>query len=108
MRGKQKTGKAKAEGSKRQTHSLEVKLQVLQEIKSGTSVADVCRAFGLARTTVEVWRKSFAAGGYEALFPKASGRKKQETPQEAPGREAVTTITQANPEHGRRRMRGWL
>ena len=100
MRGKQKTGKAKGEAPKRNTHSLEVKLQVLQEIKAGTSVADVCRAFGLARTTVELWRKSFAAGGYEALFPKASGRKKQEAPTEDPRREAVIALKKAHPEYG--------
>lgn len=108
MRGKQKTGKAKGVAPKRNTHSLEVKLQVLQEIKSGTTVADVCRAFGLARTTVELWRKSFAAGGYEALFPKASGRKKQEAKEEDPRREAVIALKKAHPSYGSRRIRDVL
>jgi transposase InsO family protein len=108
MRGKQKTGQAKIEAAKRRTHSLEVKLQVLQEIKAGTSVADVCRAFGLARTTVELWRKSFAAGGYEALIAKASGRKKAEVKKEDPRREAVLALKQAHPEYGTRRIRDVL
>jgi transposase-like protein len=68
-----KRGKEKQGGARRKTHPLELKLQVLQQLNAGTGVGDVCRAFGLALTTVALWRKAYAEGGYEALFPKTPG-----------------------------------
>jgi transposase-like protein len=45
-----------------------VKLQVLQQLNAGVAASDVCRAFGLAVTTVALWRRAYALGGYEALI----------------------------------------
>src|SRR2546426_10016646 len=69
MRGR----KQKEAPAKRKTHSLELKLQVLQQLKAGAAVSDVCRAFGLAVTTVALWRRAYAQGGYEGLVPKKPG-----------------------------------
>jgi len=45
MTRKAKTKKPASE-PKRKTHSLELKLQVLQELNDGTAVTDVCRRSG--------------------------------------------------------------
>jgi transposase-like protein len=58
-----KRSKEKQGGAKRKTHPLELKLQVLQQLNAGVSVSDVCRAFGLAVTTVSLWRRAYAQGG---------------------------------------------
>src|SRR6267142_6808231 len=73
-----RSGKQKAGAARRKTHSLELKLQVLQQLKAGAAVSDVCRAFGLAITTVALWRRAYAQGGYEALFPKVPGPAKRQ------------------------------
>ncbi len=41
-------------------------LEVVRLQLAGTSLGDVCRAFGLAPTTVSLWRQTVAKGGYEA------------------------------------------
>jgi hypothetical protein len=38
-----KTGKQKPGSAKRKTHPLELKLRVLQQLKAGATVSDVCR-----------------------------------------------------------------
>ncbi len=47
-----KRSKEKQGGARRKTHPLELKLQILQQLNAGASVSDVCRAFGVAVTTV--------------------------------------------------------
>src|SRR5256712_1493565 len=101
-------GKQKPNSPKRKTHSLELKLQVLQQLNAGAAVSDVCRAFGLAVTTVGLWRRAYAQGGYEALFPKVPGPAKRQTAADDPRREAVTALKRANPEYGTRRIRDLL
>src|SRR5882672_7609621 len=103
-----RSGKQKAGAARRKTHSLELKLQVLQQLKAGAAVSDVCRAFGLAITTVALWRRAYAQGGYEALFPKVPGPAKRQAEAEDPRREAVLALKQANPEYGTRRIRDVL
>jgi len=100
--------KQKSRSAKRKTHSLELKLQVLQQLKAGATVSDVCRAFGLAVTTVALWRQAYAQGGYEALFPKVPGPAKRQPEADDPRREAVLALKQANPEYGTRRIRDVL
>src|SRR2546427_2883731 len=104
MRGR----KQKEAPAKRKTHSLELKLQVLQQLKAGAAVSDVCRAFGLAVTTVALWRRAYAQGGYEALFPKTPGPARPANPSSDPRREAVIALKKANPEYGTRRIRDVL
>ena len=106
MGRKQKTTRGE-ERSERRAHPLEVKVRVLQELQSGTSVSDVCRAFGLATTTVALWRQAFAKGGYEALFPQRPGPKEAPAKEDA-RREAVLALKGAHPEYGSRRIRDVL
>ena len=87
-----KRRKEKQGGAKRKTHPLELKLQVLQQLNAGASVSDVCRAFGLAVTTVALWRRAYAQGGYEALFPKVPGPTKRQPDASDPRREAVLAL----------------
>ena len=101
-------GKQKTSPAKRKTHSLELKLQVLQQLQAGAAVSDVCRALGLAVTTVALWRRAYAQGGYEALFPKVPGPVKREGSRSDPRREAVLALKRANPEYGTRRIRDVL
>jgi len=101
-------GQQKPISAKRKTHSLELKLQVLQQLNAGAAVSDVCRAFGLAVTTVALWRRTYAQGGYEALFPKMPGPVRCEGAAVDPRREAVIALKQANPEYGTRRIRDLL
>src|SRR6266436_7185906 len=101
-------GKQKTSPAKRKTHSLEMKLQVPQQLKAGAAVSDVCRALGLAVTTVALWRRAYAQGGYEALFPKVPGPVKREGAASDPRREAVLALKKANPEYGTRRIRDLL
>jgi len=103
-----RAGKRKAQPSKRKTHPLELKLQVLQQLNAGATVSDVCRAFGLAVTTVSLWRRAYAQGGYQALFPKLPGPAARDNAAEDPRREAVLALKQANPEYGTRRIRDVL
>src|SRR3989442_1483980 len=103
-----KRSKEKQGGAKRKTHPLELKLQVLQQLNAGASVSDVCRAFGLAVTTVALWRRAYAQGGYEALFPKTPGPAKTNESAPDPRREAVIALKKANPEYGTRRIRDVL
>src|SRR5215470_12055816 len=103
-----KRSKEKQGGAKRKTHPLELKLQVLQQLNGGTSVSDVCRAFGLAVTTVSLWRRAYAEGGYEALFPKTPGPGQANETAADPRREAVIALKKANPEYGTRRIRDVL
>jgi hypothetical protein len=42
-----KAGKQKPGSAKRKTHPLELKLEVLHQLKAGATVSDVCRAFKL-------------------------------------------------------------
>jgi transposase InsO family protein len=85
-----------------------LKLKVLQELNAGTAVADVSRAFGLALTTIALWRRAYATGGYEALFPKKAGRTAQGKGADDPRREAVLAMKKAHPEYGTRRIRDVL
>src|SRR5438552_2061270 len=103
-----KRKKSKEGSGKRKTHSLELKLQVLQELNAGTAVSDVCRAFGLATTTVGLWRQAYAKGGYEALFPRRPGPARLTEAAFDPRREAVIALKKANPEYGTRRIRDVL
>jgi transposase InsO family protein len=107
MARKAKTRKPASE-PKRKTHSLELKLRVLQELNDGAAVTDVCRAFGVAYTTVMMWRKAYASGGYEALFPQRPGMKKADTSKEDARRDAVLALKRAHPEYGTRRIRDVL
>src|SRR5712691_1344645 len=91
--------------AKRKTHPLELKVQVLQELKAGAAVMDVCRAFGLAFTTVNLWRQAYAKGGYEALFPKKKGPAPRAEGEDDPRREAVLALKAAHPDYGTRRIR---
>src|SRR5262249_5865860 len=100
--------KEKQSGTKRRTHPLEGKLQVLRQLNAGASVSDVCRAFGLAVTTVALWRRAYAQGGYEALFPKTPGPGKANEAAADPRREAVIALKKSNPEYGTRRIRDVL
>src|SRR5712664_1250092 len=102
------SGKQKSGSAKRKTHPLELKLQVLQQLKAGAGVSDVCRAFGLAVTTVALWRQAYAQGGYEALFPKVPGPAKRQPEADDPRREAVLALRKAHPEYGTRRIRDVL
>src|ERR1051325_4871804 len=95
-------------GSKRKTHPLELKLQALQELNAGTPAGEICRAFGLAYTTLALWRKAYAEGGYEALFPRRPGRTKHTEKVDDPRREAVLALKRAHPEYGTRRIRDVL
>src|SRR5437899_9264478 len=95
-----------AEQRKRRAHPLEMKVRVLQELRAGTSLGDVCRAFGLA-PTVSLWRQIASKGGYEALFPQRPGPKQREA-KEDPRREAVLALKKAHPEYGTRRIRDVL
>src|SRR5712664_58968 len=107
---KAKSGRRKAssrQGTRRRTHSPQLKLQVLQELKAGTAVGDVCRAFGLAHTTLVQWRRKYAEGGYEALFGRKPGKTKQ-AKKEDPRQEAVLALRKAHPEYGTRRIRDVL
>jgi len=81
---------------------------VLQQLNAGASVSDVCRAFGVAVTTVALWRREYAQGGYEALFPKTPGPAKASEGAPDPRREAVIALKKANPEYGTRRIRDLL
>src|SRR6266446_9994098 len=103
-----KRSKEKQSGARRKTHPLELKLQVLQQLNAGASVTDVCRAFGLAVATVALWRRAYAQGGYEALFPKTPGPAKVNEAAPDPRREAVIALKKANPEYGTRRIRDVL
>jgi len=85
-----------------------MKLQVLRQLNAGASVSDVCRAFGLAVTTVALWRRAYAQGGYEALFPKTPGPGKANEAAADPRREAVIALKKSNPEYGTRRIRDVL
>src|SRR2546428_10914337 len=96
MRGR----KQKEAPAKRKTHSLELKLQVLQQLNAGASVSDVGRAFGLAVTTVALWRRAYAQAGYKALFPKTPGPAKGNEAAPEPRREAGIPLPKANPERG--------
>jgi transposase len=71
-------------------------------------VVDVSRAFGLALTTIALWRRAYATGGYEALFPKKAGRTAQGKRADDPRREAVLAMKKAHPEYGTRRIRDVL
>jgi transposase-like protein len=82
MRRKSRQGKRREEGVTRRTSPLELKLKVLQELNDGAGVSDVCRTFGLAHTTVALWRQAYAKGGYEALFP---GKARQDSQGEGEG-----------------------
>src|SRR5689334_19219741 len=108
MRRKTGQGKARQDVSRRKTHPLELKLKVLQELNAGTGVGDVCRAFGLAHTTVALWRQAYAKGGYEALFPGKPGKTARAKEADDPRREAVLALKKANPEYGTRRIRDVL
>src|SRR3954471_20677099 len=99
MRRRAGQGKGRQEGSRRKTHPLELKLKVVQELKAGTGVGDVCRAFGLAHTTVALWRQAYAKGGYEALFPRKPGQAGKARETNDPRREAVLALKKANPEY---------
>jgi transposase-like protein len=103
-----KRNREKQSGARRKTHRLELKLQVLQQLNAGASVSDVCRAFGVAVTTVALWRRAYAQGGYEALFPKTPGPAKASEGAPDPRREAVIALKKANPEYGTRRIRDLL
>jgi len=103
-----KRSKEKQGGARRKTHPLELKLQILQQLNAGASVSDVCRAFGLAVTTVALWRRAYAQGGYEALFPKTPGPAKASAAGPDTRREAVIALKQANPSYGTRRIRDVL
>ena len=103
-----KRSQEKQRGARRKTHPLELKLQVLQQLNGGASVSDVCRAFGLAITTVALWRRAYAQGGYEALFPKTPGPTKANAAAPDPRREAVIALKKTNPEYGTRRIRDVL
>ncbi len=50
-------------------------MPVLQELRAGTSLGDVCRTSALAPTTVSQWRQTVAKGDYKgALSAAAWGR----------------------------------
>src|SRR2546425_1197051 len=106
--GRKETKEEEGKEAKRKTHPLELKVQVLQEVNAGTPVTEVCRAFGLALTTVNLWRQAYAKGGYEALFPKKHGPPVRAKDGEDPRREAVLALKKAHPEYGTRRIRDVL
>ena len=108
MRRKSGQGKGRQDVSRRKTHPLELKLKVLQELNAGTGVGDVCRAFGLAHTTVALWRQAYAKGGYEALFPRKPGKTPAANKADDSRREAVLALKKAHPEYGTRRIRDVL
>src|SRR5256885_3116096 len=108
MGRKQQTGRGKKQDGNRHRHAPEVKLRAVQELVSGTSMGDVSRAFGVPYTTLELWKKVHAEGGYEALFGKVPGRKPAAEATDDPRREAVLALKQAHPEYGTRRIRDVL
>jgi hypothetical protein len=83
-----KSPKQKPQAAKRKTHSLELKLQVLQQLNAGAAVSDVLPCVraggdhgGAVATGVRPWR-------VRALFPKLPGPAKREQAAEDPRREA--------------------
>lgn len=80
---------------------------MLEELKTGTPIGDVCRALGLAHTTIAERRRTYATGAYEALFGRAPGKPKP-AKKEDPRKEAVLALKQAHPEFGTRRIRDVL
>ena len=43
--------------------------RVLQDVESGTKVVDVCRKYGVSRTTVHRWQRKYATTELEQLAP---------------------------------------
>jgi transposase-like protein len=69
-----KRSKEKQGAARRKTHPLELKLQVLQQLNAGASVSDVCRAFGLAVTTVALWRRRKPTASQRRAFCREGNR----------------------------------
>ena len=57
---------------KRSRYSDEQIAYALRQAESGTGVADVCRQLGISEATFYVWKKKYAALGFDRIARAAS------------------------------------